>query len=510
MPEVVSNNQRIAKNTLYIYIRTIVVLIVSLYTSRIVLEVLGAKNYGIYTVVGGIIALMGFFQAAQSKATSRFITYELGQNGITASLSKVFSASLTIHVLTAIIAVVLCETVGIWIIYNWIKIPPERQTAALIVYQFSILVFCIHLIRIPYDSVVIAHEEMSIFAYFSIIEAVLQLGFVFIIKYVKADSLILYAGLMALSAFILLLLYYFYVRNKYPVYSFKFTWDKKISGGMLSFSGWTLLGSGSNALTQQGISLLMNNYVGLLANAAIGLCNQVNVAVSKFVSGFNTAFTPQVIKLYAQDNYRELNLLISRSSKFSFALCYIMVLPLLCNMDFILEIWLGDDVPEYTAGFCRMVLICTLFDATTGVYNTAITATGRIRNYQILISLSFLLDLLLSFAMLYRGIEPVLVFSSRILTRGILNMVIGLYFINRYMGFDISGYIHSVLLKILSVIAITGLPSYMIYCNTSGLSRFLSTSVYAVIATMVFVLYFLMSKEERIAVLTKIERKFAG
>lgn len=279
---------------------------------------------------------------------------------------------------------------------------------------------------------------------------------------------------------------------------------------MLSFSGWTLLGSGSNALTQQGISLLMNNYVGLLANAAIGLCNQVNVAVSKFVSGFNTAFTPQVIKLYARDNYRELNLLISRSSKFSFALCYIMVLPLLCNMDFILEIWLGDDVPEYTAGFCRMVLICTLFDATTGVYNTAITATGRIRNYQILISLSFLLDLLLSFAMLYRGIEPVLVFSSRILTRGILNMVIGLYFINRYMGFDISGYIHSVLLKILSVIAITGLPSYMIYCNTSGLSRFLSTSVYAVIATMVFVLYFLMSKEERIAVLTKIERKFAG
>ena len=354
MPEVVSNNQRIAKNTLYIYIRTIVVLIVALYTSRIVLEVLGAKNYGIYTVVGGIIALMGFFQAAQSKATSRFITYELGQNGITASLSKVFSASLTIHVLTAIIAVVLCETVGIWIIYNWIKIPPERQTAALIVYQFSILVFCIHLIRIPYDSVVIAHEEMSIFAYFSIIEAVLQLGFVLIIKYVKADSLILYAGLMALSALILLLLFYFYVRNKYPVYSFKFTWDKKISRGMLSFSGWTLLGSGSNALTQQGISLLMNNYVGLLANAAIGLCNQVNVAVSKFVSGFNTAFTPQVIKLYARDNYRELNLLISRSSKFSFALCYIMVLPLLCNMDFILEIWLGDDVPEYTAGFCRM------------------------------------------------------------------------------------------------------------------------------------------------------------
>ena len=213
MPEVVSNNQRIAKNTLYIYIRTIVVLIVALYTSRIVLELLGAKNYGIYTVVGGIIALMGFFQAAQSKATSRFITYELGQNGITASLSKVFSASLTIHVLTAIIAVVLCETVGIWIIYNWIKIPPERQTAALIVYQFSILVFCIHLIRIPYDSVVIAHEEMSIFAYFSIIEAVLQLGFVLIIKYVKADSLILYAGLMALSALILLLLFYFYVRN---------------------------------------------------------------------------------------------------------------------------------------------------------------------------------------------------------------------------------------------------------------------------------------------------------
>ena len=502
------NNRRIAKNTIYIYIRTIVVLVVSLYTSRIVLEVLGAKDYGIYTVVGGIIALMGFFQAAQSKATSRFLTYELGQNGISGSLAKVFSASMSIHLITALIAIVLCETIGLWIIYHWTQIPPDRQTAAIIVYQFSILVFCIHLIRIPYDSVVIAHEEMSVFAYFSIIEAALQLGLVFIIKYAKTDSLILYSALMALSAFILLILYYLYVKKKYPVYSFKFTWDKRISKGMLSFSGWTLFGSGANALSQQGVSLLMNNFVGLIANAAMGLSNQVNVAVSKFVNGFTTAFTPQVIKLYAQNDRQELNRLISSSSKFSFALCYIMVLPIFCNMEYILHLWLGNDIPGYTAGFCRMILICTLFDATTGVYNTAITATGKIKYYQIGISLSFSLDLLLSFIMLYCGINPVLVFSSRILTRGVLNMIIGLYFTKRYTDFKIGTYVNRVLVRILLVILITGFLSYLIYVSTSGLSQFVLTSLFSISSVLISVLYILMTEGERNTVLSRIKKRF--
>lgn len=507
MQDSAANNRRIAKNTIYIYIRTIVVLVVSLYTSRIVLEILGADDYGIYTLVGGIIALMGFFQSAQSKATSRFITFELGKNGIGESLKKVFAASMSIHIIMALVAVFLCETIGLWIICHWTKIPPDRQTAAIIVYQFSILVFCIHLIRIPYDSVVIAHEEMSVFAYFSIIEVALQLGLVFILKYTAGDSLVLYAGLMALSALILLLLYYAYVRVKYPIYSFKYTWDKNLSKRMLSFSGWTLLGSGSNALTQQGVSLLMNNFVGLVANAAMGLSNQVNIAVIKFIGGFSTAFTPQVIKLYAQRNYSDLNILISRASKFSFALCYIMVLPLFCNIDKVLEIWLGSDVPEYTAGFCRMILIGVIFDATSNVFNTAITATGRIKAYQIWISVSFALDLLTSYILLYVGINPVLVFISRIATRGALNMIIGIYYAKLYINYDISNYVKTVILKILLVLLITAIPTGIIYYHSESWSQFFLTSIFSIVATAISVFYILMTKSERHSIMLKIGQK---
>lgn len=505
MPEGNINNKKIAKNTAYLYIRTFVVLIVSLYTSRVVLEILGASDFGIYTVVGGIIALMGFFQTAQSKSTSRFITYELGKNGVGDSLKKVFAVSMSIHVLAAIFAVILCETVGLWIICNWTKIPLERHTASIIVYQFSILVFCIHLIRIPYDSVVIAHEDMSIFAYFSIVEVALQLGLVLLLKVVNTDHLVLYAGLMVLSALVLLVMYYSYVRREYPIYKFKFIWDNRLSKNMLSFSGWTLFGSGANAVTQQGVSLLINNFVGLVANAAIGLSNQVNAAVGKFVNGFTTAFTPQIIKLYAKKNYTELNRLISQSSKFSFALCYILVLPILYNMEYILGLWLGDEVPEYTAGFCRMILICTLFDATTSVYNTAVTATGKIRFYQICISVSFLVDLVISYYLLYIKINPVLVFSSRILTRGLFNMFIGLYFINRYINFNIVEYVRVVIAKILIVIILTSMPTYLIYTNTSGFGRLFLTTLSSVCLISAAVLYILMSRAERGVVILKMK-----
>lgn len=503
MPKESVNNKKIAKNTIYLYFRTLVVLIISLYTSRIVLDILGASDFGIYTVVGGIIALMGFLQSAQSKSTSRFITYELGRNGIGENLKRVFNASLSIHIMAAVIAILLCETVGLWIVCNWVKIPLDRHFAAILVFQFSILVFCIQLIRVPFDSVVIAHEEMSIFAYLSIIEVILQLCLVLILKFVHTDSLVLYAASMVLSSLVLLILYYSYVRYKYPIYKFKFLWDKKLSKSILSFSGWTLFGSGANAITQQGVGLLMNNYVGLVANASIGLSNQVNIAVGKFVNGFTTAFTPQVIKLYAQKNISELNLLISRSSKFSFSICYIMVLPILCNTDYILTLWLGNDIPEYTVGFCRMILICTLFDATTSVFNTAITATGKIKAYQIGISLSFLLDLFLSFILLYIHINPVLVFSSRILTRGIINMIIGLYFINQYLEFNISIFLQNVFIRILVVLFVTSIPILFIYIHTEGILRLLITTFVSIVLTIFAVFFILMTKKEQSVILSK-------
>ena len=502
-----AENSRIAKNTIYLYIRTIVVLAVSLYTSRVVLKVLGAEDLGIYNVVGGIVAMMSFFQVAQTKATSRFITYELGKNSSQATLSRVFSVCMTIHVIVALVGLVLGETVGLWIISNWTEIPLERQSAAFWTYQFALIVFCIHILRVPYDSVVVAHERMSMFAYMSIIEAILQLGLVFILTIIEGDKLIYYSFSVAFVAFILYLCYYFYVKRQLSVYRFKLTWDKGYSSRILAFSGWTLLGSGANTATQQGVNLLMNNFVGLVANAAMGFAGQVNIAVSKFINGFSTAFTPQIIKLYAMKDYASLHMLVNRSSKFSFVLCLLMALPLIANMDFILSVWLGNDVPMYTKEFCQLILVCTIIDATTGVYNTLMTATGNIRNYQIAISASFLLDLGCCFIMLLSNINPVYVFGSRIATRGIINMFIGLYFIRKHANFNIKDYCKTVLTRIVTTLIVTVPPVIWASLYIDSLFRLIITGFMTVVLVPLCTLLVIMTKQEREVVLSKIRRK---
>lgn len=504
----VNDNKRIAKNTIFLYIRTIVVLLVSLYTSRVVLQVLGAEDLGIYNVVGGIVTMMSFFQAAQTKATSRFITYELGKHSSNKILQKVFSVCMTIHIIIAIISLIFGETVGLWIITHWTDIPLERRTAAMWVYQFALIVFCCQIVRVPYDAIVVAHERMSMYAYMSILEAVLLLGMAFLLMVTPGDSLIYYSASVAFIAFIVFLCYYIYVHRLFDAYRYKLLWDKEYSMRILSFSGWTLLGSSANTATQQGTNLLMNNFVGLIANAALGFASQVNIAVSKFVNGFSTAFTPQIIKLYAQKEYESMHILMNRSSKFSFVLCYLMALPLITNMGFILSLWLGNDIPMYTKEFCQLILVCTIFDATTGVYNTTITATGKIKYYQTAISLSFLLDLACCYVLLFCSINPVFVFGSRIMTRGIINMLIGLYFVKSYTHFDILNYSKTVLLNIILTMIISIPPVYFIAKVTDGWICLISTSLVSVLLITICSLYIIMTQSERQSVLSKLLRKF--
>lgn len=507
MESQISNNKTIAKNTMFLYIRTLIVLGISLYTSRVVLQVLGAEDLGIYNVVGGIVTMMSFFQAAQTKATSRFITYELGKHSSNNILQKVFSVCMTIHIIIAITSLILGETVGLWIITHWTDIPLERQAAAMWVYQLALIVFCCQIVRVPYDAIVVAHERMSMYAYMSILEAVLLLGMAFLLKVTPGDSLIYYSASVAFIAFIVFLCYYIYVRKQYTAYQYKPTWDKKYSMRILSFSGWTLLGSGSNTATQQGTNLLMNNYVGLIANAALGFAGQVNIAVSKFINGFSTAFTPQIIKLYAQKDYALLYILMNRASKFSFALCYLMALPLIVNMDFILSLWLGNNIPMYTKEFCQLILICTIIDATTGVYNTTITATGKIKKYQIAISLSFILDLLCCFVLLVSSINPIFVFASRIMTRGFLNMFIGLFFMKKYISFDIKDYFINVICRIILTTIIAIIPVVLIANYSYGWIQFIATGIVSTLLISISILYIIMSKNERCVVINKIIKK---
>lgn len=496
MPVATSDNKRIARNTIYLYLRTMVVMLVSLYTSRLVLQVLGETDLGIYNLVGGIVTLMAFLHTAQTKATSRFITYNLGNKSAQQVLQRTFSVCMTIHILISIVILAIAETIGLYIVNFWTSIPADRVVAANWVYQFSVCTFVLHFLRVPYDAVIIAHEDMSVYAYMSVFEVALQLLMVFSLSRLGGDHLTLYGFLLMAIAVVLLLCYQNYVRRKYPTYRFRWMWNKAESKKILSFSGWTVIGSTSNTATQQGVSLLLNNFVGLVANTALGFAQQLNTAVGRFVSSFTTAFNPQIIKLYAEKNYDAMFTLMNRASKFSFILCYAMALPLIINMPFLLHFWLGT-VPRLTVEFCQLIIVCTVIDATTGVFNTAITATGQVRNYQIGISISFLLDLLCAWLLLLLGLHPALVFGSRIITRGVFNMLVGFFFARRQIGFSLRRYAREVLLPVTLTLIVT-IPAGTAFMGLANpLHRIVATSMMSLLSTSTCLYLFVLNRAER-------------
>ena len=501
-----SSNKVIAKNTIYLYIRTIVVMMVMLYTSRVVLKVLGVEDLGIYNVVGGIVTLLAFIQGTQAKATSRFITYELGKGSLDSDQRALFSVCMTIHFVIAIIVIVLAETIGLWIVNYATSIPDDRMYAANIVYQFSILTFVVSLIRTPYDAVIIAHERMSVYAYFSILEVILQLGVAVCLLKSTHDNLILFGGLHWLVGLLLFVSYFWYAKRNFHTCRFKWRWDRNKSREILSFSGWTILGSCTNTITQQGVSLLLNNFVGLVANTALGFAQQVNAAVGRFVTSFSTAFNPQMVKLYAKESNVQLFILMNRASKFSFILCYALAFPLIINMDFVLSKWL-TEVPHYTIPFCQLILCCSVIDATTGMFNTAISATGNIKVFQIAISCSFLLDILCAFLLLLAGVNPVLVFGSRIITRGILNMVIELYLAKKQLNFNLRSYGKEVLLPIVLTLLLTIPTVYLLSLQFEAWVKLFITTLCSIILCVLCLLFIIMNRGERNIVLSYIYNK---
>jgi len=500
-----SSNKRIAKNAILLYIRTIIVLIISLYASRLILKALGAEDLGIYNVVGGIVALMAFLRTSLSKATSRFITYEFGENANTQTLSRIFSSAMTIHIIIAVLALVLGETIGRFVLEHWTDIPVNRQQAAFWIYQCALVIFCLQILTSPYESIVIAQENMSVFAYMSILSAVFKLVIVYILLVSLIDRLILFGMLMVAMDALILFLYYLYDKKKSPFFRFHFVWDNEYSKRLFAFSGWTLLGSSANAATQQGIGLLFNNFVGLIANTSLGFANQVNAAVLQFVNSFQTAFNPQIIKLYAQREDPKLQLLMVRASKFSFILSYVLALPLIANMAFVLKIWLGN-VPQYTVEFCQLILICCVIDSLTGVFNTAITATGNIKGFQIGISFAFALDLMTASILLLCHLHPALVFGSRIITRGLINMGIELYFVKKQLAFDLCLYVKTVVMPIFITMLIT-IPSIYIVCQyTEGIIRLMVTTSVTIIFLILITYVIFLNKDERVKFLNMTSR----
>ena len=395
------NNKRIAKNTLLLYMRMFVMMFTALFTSRIVLQVLGETDYGIYNIIGGVVVLFSFLNSALLQATQRFLNFNLGKKD-EETTHKVFCMSLNSYFILSVIFLILGETIGLWFVDTQLNIPENRMHAAHWVYQFSLLTFVINLIRVPYNATIIAYERMDFYAYLSLGEVVLKLIVVYLLYITTFDKLVFYSFLYTLVPLFITLLYKLYCNRHFPISHYKRFWDKNMFNQLFSFSGWSLLGNLANLAASQGLNILINIFYGVTVNTALGIANQISSNVFHFISNFQVAFNPQIVKSYAANETERLNSLIFSSSKLSFFLLFIIAFPLILNMDFVLNLWLVD-VPQYTAIFSRLILCFFLIEALSAPLWMFVQATGRIRNYQILMGILIFLNFPLAYLVLKYG-----------------------------------------------------------------------------------------------------------
>ena len=396
-----SNNKRIAKNTLLLYFRMLLTMVVSLYTSRVVLGALGVEDYGIYNVVGGVVAMFSMLSGSLSAAISRFITFELGKGNLH-ELNKIFSASVTIQLLLSLIVVLLIESIGVWFLNVKMTIPLERINAANWVLQFSITTFVINLISVPYNAVIIAHEKMSAFAYISILEVLCKLAISFLIMISPIDKLVFYAILMCVVSILIRITYGYYCKIHFSECNYHFHWDKELLKKMFGFAGWNFIGSSASILRDQGVNVILNLFCGPVVNAARGIAMQVNNAILGFVNNFMVALNPQITKSYAKGDMQYMYNLIFQGARYSFYLLLFISMPVIINTDQILSLWL-KVVPDYSILFVKLTLLLAMIESISYPLITSMLATGKIKKYQILAGGLNLMNFPLSYLALFVG-----------------------------------------------------------------------------------------------------------
>ena len=376
------NSTRIAKNTVYLYIRSLFVMCVSIYTSRVILDILGVEDYGLYNVVGGFVSMFSVLSSTLTAASQRFIAYELGKPQ--PEVKKIFSTTISIHMILAFIIFILLETIGLWFVNYKMNIATDRMYAANWVFQCSVITFCVNLISIPYNAAIIAYEKMSAFAYISIFEVLTKLVAVYGLFLIAFDSLIVYAIFMLIVAILLRILYGVYCNRNFKECRYTFHFEKKVFKEILGFSGWNFLGSSSAILNNQGINMLMNIFFGVTLNAARGLASQVDNAINTFVQNFMMALNPQITKSYAAGDFEYVNKIIILGTKIAFFLFWVMCLPVFLNTDYILKLWL-KQIPEYAAIFIQLGIVYNLIQNLSQCLYTTMLATGNIKKYQIIV-----------------------------------------------------------------------------------------------------------------------------
>ena len=406
-----ANNKRIAKNTVFLYIRMLLLMAATLYTSRVVLQALGVEDFGIYNVVGGVVAMFNLLMNTLSGASSRFITYALGKENET-ELAHVFSTVLSIHMFLALLLVFLGETIGLWFVYEELVIPENRLTAALWVYHCSILTAVVTFLSVPFNALIIAHERMATFAYFSIIEVVLKLLIAVGVLFVSYDKLIVYAVLYFLVQFSVKLIYVRYCFTHFSESKSRFFWDVVLAKKIFIYVGWTLNGGLAVIGYTQGINILLNLFFGPIVNAARGIAVQVQAAVNTFIENFQTAIRPQIVKNYANSEYQYMHTLVLASSKYGFFLTLLLVCPIMLCIQPILKFWLRE-VPEHTDTFVRVILLVSLLWPLRGAMIDSIHATGNIKKFQLYEGSTLLLTVPIAYILLkFWHVEAEIVFFT--------------------------------------------------------------------------------------------------
>lgn len=496
------DNKRIAKNTLLLYFRMLLTMTVSLYTSRVVLSTLGVEDYGIYNVVGGVVAMFGFINVSMSFATQRYITFALGK-GDEKRLQTIFSISLQIHALIALVIIGLGETVGLWFLYNKMQIPVDRMDAAFWVLQCSIVSTVVMIVSVPYNADIIAHEKMSVFAYIAVLEVVLKLFVVYMLTVFSTDKLVLYAFFLLGVQLLIRFCYSIYCKRHFREAQYRYVWDKALFKEMTSFAGWSMFGSLSGVLFGQGLNMLLNVFFGPVVNAARAVAVQVQNAVQQFVGNFQMALNPQITKTYAQNEMQEMHKLIYRSARFSFYLLFLLSLPVLFETNFILTIWL-KTVPDNTVIFLRIMICTSLMCTIANPMIIANQATGKVKKYQIVCGSTLIMILPISWLLLELGGPAYCVFIVHFVMEGVCQLV-RMVMLRPLIGIGLLDYLTNIYFRIIIVVATAVVMPIMVYCTMSeGVTRFFIVGFSCVLSVSLSAFFLGLSFDERRFICEKI------
>ena len=496
-----ANNKRIAKNTLLLYVRMLFSMLVSLYTSRVILQTLGVEDYGVYNVVGGVITMFTFLNSAMSSATSRYITFEIGKGNME-QLKKVFSTALQIHAIIALLIVILGETVGLWFLMNELVIPDGRMDAAMWVYQCSVVTAVVTIMSVPYNADIIAHEKMSAFAYISVLEIILKLAIVYLLVVLPFDKLKVYAVLVLMVGLLIRYVYTRYCHNHFEESHYIHHIDKPLLKEMSSFAGWSFWGNLAGILYTQGLNMMLNIFFGPVVNAARGIATQIQGVVQQFVGNFQMALNPQITKTYASGELDRMHSLMFRSARFSFMLLFFLSLPILLETNYILTLWLGI-VPENTVIFARIIIAISLIYTIANPCVIANQATGKVKVYQAVVGGLLLLILPISYIVLKMGAPAYSVFIVHFCVESVAQFA-RMYMLRNMIDLPLWSYVKNIYLPIIGVVLLSVVLPMLVYNNMQeGIIRLLAVSMTCVISVAMTSLFIGMTRSERTFLIDK-------